>query len=562
MHDQLSSLAERFWDTLLAAGPTTAALIGDHRFDTEIEDASSEAEDRLIDALDGFAAEAESMDPGALTTADRVTRGILLFEARSHAAELRSRMTELRVDPMMGVHIEFIQAIAQLRPTERSHADAYVQKASKVGHLFDQVIERHRQGVANGRTPPRVAVEKVLGQIDAYLASPLETDAFLQIPPPGDMGEAAVDAWRASMADQVASVVRPAFERYRAAVAAEVLPNARPPEKSGVCWLPDGDEMYSRAVARYTSLDVDADTVHQVGVEEIASLEEEYRALGETVLGTTDVADIYRRLRDDPALRFETADQVREAAEQSLARATEAIPRWFGRLPQAPCIVQPIPDVGAEDATIAYYYPPAGDGSRPGIYFINLSEPTTRTRYEAEALAFHESIPGHHLQLAIAQELDGIPDFQRFSLVTAYAEGWGLYTERLSDEMGLYSGDLARMGILSFDSWRACRLVVDTGLHAKGWSRQQAIDYMMENSPQAPNNIANEVDRYIGWPGQALAYKIGQREIFRLRAQARQRMGERFDIKSFHDVVLGSGAVPLGLLAELVEDWIGDQPTG
>jgi uncharacterized protein (DUF885 family) len=558
LHEQLSSLAERFWDTLLAANPTTAALIGDHRFDAAIEDPSRDAEDRLIDALEGFAAEAEAIDPTGLTTADRVTRGILLFETRSHAAELRSRMPELRVDPMMGVHIEFIQAIAQLRPTERAHADAYVEKAGKVGHLFDQVIDRHREGVANGRTPPRVAVEKVLGQIDAYLASPLDTDPFLQIPPADDMSESEVEGWRAAMADQVTGVIRPAFERYRAAVADEVLPSARPPEKSGVSWLPDGEEMYSRAVARYTSLDVEADTVHQIGVDEIASLEEEYRALGEKVLGSSDVTEIYRRLRDDPELRFETSDQVREAAEEALARATEAIPQWFGRLPQAPCIVQPVPDVGAEDATLAYYYPPSGDGARPGIYFINLSEPTTRTRYEAEALAFHESIPGHHLQLAIAQEIEGIPDFQRFSLVTAYAEGWGLYTERLSDEIGLYSNDLARMGILSFDSWRACRLVVDTGLHAKGWSRQQAIDYMLENSPQAPNNIANEVDRYIGWPGQALAYKMGQREIFRLRAQARKAMGEGFDIRTFHDVVLGSGAVPLGLLGELVEEWVQD----
>jgi uncharacterized protein (DUF885 family) len=551
----LSDLAQRFWDAVLEAYPTTASLLGDHRFDAGIEDASREAEDRLVEALEGFADEADTIDPASLTATERVTRGVLIFEARSQAAELRSRMTELRVDPMMGVHIEFIQAIAQLRPTQRTHAEAYLEKAAKVGDLFDQVIDRHRQGVANDRTPPRVAVDKVLDQIDAYLASPLETDASLQIPPPGDMAQGEVDAWRTAMADQVTSVVRPAFERYRAVIADEVLPTARLPERSGVCWLPDGDAMYARAVARYTSVDVDADTVHQIGVDEIASLEDEYRELGGSVLGTTDVAEIYRRLRDDPELRFETSEQVREAAERALARATEAIPAWFGRLPRAPCIVEPIPDVGAEHATIAYYYPPSSDGARPGTYFVNLSEPTTRTRYEAEALAFHESIPGHHLQLAIAQELEGIPEFQRFSLVTAYAEGWGLYTERLSDEMGLYSDDLARLGVLSFDSWRACRLVVDTGLHAKGWSRQRAIDYMTANSPQAPNNIANEVDRYIGWPGQALAYKMGQREIFRLRAQSRSTMGPRFDIKAFHDVVLGSGAVPLGLLGELVEEW-------
>ena len=227
---------------------------------------------------------------------------------------------------------------------------------------------------------------------------------------------------------------------------------------------------------------------------------------------------------------------------------------WFGRLPQADCVVQEIPDVGAEESPIAYYLAPAADGSRPGVYFVNTLHPETRTRFEYEALAYHESIPGHHLQLAIAQEVD-VPEFRKNALVTVYVEGWGLSTERLADEMGLYSGDLQRLGILSFDSWRAGRLVVDTGMHAFGWSRQKAIDFLLDNSPQAPNNIENEVDRYIGWPAQALAYKIGQRELFRLRNQARDRLGDRFDIKAFHDTVLEPGPVPLGLLGDLVDEW-------
>jgi uncharacterized protein (DUF885 family) len=246
-----------------------------------------------------------------------------------------------------------------------------------------------------------------------------------------------------------------------------------------------------------------------------------------------------------------------QAAADATARAKAAIPEWFGRLPEAECIVEPIPEPGAVDATLAYYLPPADDGSRPGIFFINLTEPTTRTRYESEALAFHEGIPGHHLQLTIAQELRDIPTFRRNGIVTVYAEGWGLYCERLADEMGLYSGDLERFGILSFDSWRAGRLVVDTGLHAKGWSRQQAIDYFLENSPQAPNNIVNEVDRYIGYTAQALAYKTGQRELFRLRDVAKRTMGDRFDIKDFHDTVLQDGPVPLDLLEQLVTEWAG-----
>ena len=292
-----------------------------------------------------------------------------------------------------------------------------------------------------------------------------------------------------------------------------------------------------------------------MGLDEIASLEEQYRTAGGPVLGTEDLQEIYDRLRNDPALRFETSAEVKAHAQDALDRANAATPDWFGTLPQAPCVLMEMPEVGAEDQPLASYLPPAADGSRPGLFFINTTDPTTRTRYESEALAFHESVPGHHFQLSIAQEMEGLPAFRQNALVTVYVEGWGLYTERLADEMGLYSGDLERMGILSFDSWRAGRLVVDTGLHAFGWSRQQAIDYLTDNSPQVPNNIVNEVDRYIGYTGQALAYKIGQREMFRLRDQARRFMGDRFDIKGFHDTVLEAGPVPLDLLGDLVGDW-------
>jgi uncharacterized protein (DUF885 family) len=370
------------------------------------------------------------------------------------------------------------------------------------------------------------------------------------------MTEGQVAEWRRAIQEQVEQVVRPALARYRAAVANEVLPAARPSERSGVCWLPDGEEIYSRAVRRFTSLDLDPREVHQIGLDGIAALGDEYRELGGRVLGTTDLPEIYRRLREDPALRFETGEQIKAQAERSLARANAAAPQWFGTVPKTPCILQEVPEFGGEDAPLAFYLPPAADGSRPGVFFVNTTQPTTRARYESEALAFHESVPGHHFQLALAQEMESLPRFRRHALATAYVEGWGLYCERLADEMGLYSGDLERMGMLSFDSWRFGRLVVDTGLHALGWTRQQAIDYLAANSPQAANNIENEVDRYIGFAGQALAYKIGQREIVRLRDEAKQAMGPRFDIKGFHDAVLGCGPVPLGILGDVVRAWV------
>ncbi|MBT8208044.1 MAG: DUF885 domain-containing protein, partial [Acidimicrobiia bacterium] len=349
-------------------------------------------------------------------------------------------------------------------------------------------------------------------------------------------------------------VVRPAYAAYRSALVDEVLPKARPDERCGVRWIEDGEVVYQRAIRRYTTLDLAPLDIHQIGLDEIAGLAAEYLQLGGSALGLHDLPQIFEHLRTDPALRFTNAEEVREAAKEAMDRARAAMPEWFGRLPVADCVMAEIGG-GAEEAPLGYYLPPATDGSRPGSYYINTSEPTTRTRYESEALAFHESIPGHHLQLAIAQELEGIPEFRKHANVTAYVEGWGLYTERLADEMDLYSSDVTRLGMASFDSWRAGRLVVDSGMHALGWSRQEAIDYLTTNTPQAPNNIEAEVDRYIGWPGQALGYKLGQREIFRLRAAAQNRMGEAFDIKGFHDAVLDSGPVPLSTLERLVNGW-------
>ena len=521
-----------------------------------MEDLSREAEDDFIIRLEAIADASQAIEPSALARDERVTRGVMIEEARGAASELRSRFEEFAVDPSSGNHVTFLQLVGHLVAPSAEVAANIVTKWSRIAGAFSQAADRLRQGVANGRTPPRISVEKVLGQLDGYLGSDAASDPFTMVTPPPEFDEEQAEKWRRALLDQVVSSIRPGFEHYRDVIRDEVVPAARPQERSGVKWLPDGEEIYERAVRRHTSLDLDAAEVHRIGLEEIERVEDEYRELGASVLGTGDLQEIYARLRDDTELRFEDGDEVREAARVAMDRARDEIPDWFGRLPLTDCVMADVPEPGAQDAPLAYYLPPAADGSRPGTFFINTTQPTTRTRYESEALAFHESIPGHHLQIAIAQELEDIPDFRKHSLVTVFAEGSGLYTERLADEMGLYTGDLARLGILSFDSWRAGRLVVDTGLHALGWSRQEAIDYLAANSPQAQNNIENEVDRYIGWPGQALAYKIGQREIFRLRAMAQERLGDRFDIKGFHDAVLGSGLVPLPILGELIEEWI------
>jgi len=555
MNPELTDLAERYWEASVRAHPVSASLLGLHEFDGEIDDLSRDAEDARIAELDGFAADAEAIDPEALSADEQVSREQLLFDAATTADELRSRMLELRVDGFRGPHLGLLNSAGQLPITSAEHAASHVERLCSIGAYFDQAIGRLRQGLARDRTPPVVGCEIALRQIDAYLATPLDEDGFVAAPRrPEDFDDASEAEWRDEIATEVTTTVRPAYERYRAAIAGEVLPNARPPERSGICWIPDGEQVYARALRRHTSLATTPYDIHQTGLDEIARLEDEYRVLGSAVLGTEDVAAMYERLRTDPELRFETPEQIVSAAEGALVRAEVAVPAWFGTLPTTPCIVQPMPPIGAEDSTIAYYMQPAIDGSRPGTYFVNTTQPTTRTRYEAEALAFHESVPGHHLQLALNQELD-LPTFRRHAFVTVFHEGWGLYTERLADEMGLYSGDVERLGMLSFDSWRSCRLVVDTGMHALGWSRDQAIAYMTEHSPQAANNIVNEIDRYIAWPGQAVAYKTGQLAMMAERRSAQEAMGGGFEIRTFHDVLLGAGSVPLPVMQRRVRAW-------
>ncbi len=560
MNTDLKRLGDEYWAFSLGAEPTSASLRGNHDYDTELEDVSRQTEDEHIATLDGFASAAEAIDPATLTPDEQVSREVLMFEASTRADDLRSRMVEFAVDPFNGIQVVYQQLAGQIPISEPEHAKAAIAKWSKMGLLIDQAIGRLRQGIARDRTPPIVGAEKALAQVEAYLASPVESDAFVNLPAPPMWNEIQVAAWRDRLASVVTTVVRPAFERYRAAIANEVMPKARPQERSGVVWLSDGDEVYARAIRRHTSLERTPLEIHRAGLNDISALEVEYAALGITVLDIDDVPTIYEQLRTDESLRFADAGAVVATAQAAMDRAVAATPRWFGIQPKARCVMAEMPAAGAEDAPLAFYLPPAEDGSRPGTYFVNTTAPTTRTRFESEALAFHESVPGHHLQLTIAQELTDIPDFRRNAFITVFHEGWGLYTERLAAEMDLYSGDLERFGILSFDSWRAGRLAVDTGIHALGWSRQEAIDYLVANSPQAENNIVNEVERYIAWPGQALAYKTGQREMLAARNHAIAVMGDRFDIRGFHDALLGSGSVPMPTMHRLIDEWIASAP--
>jgi uncharacterized protein (DUF885 family) len=563
-HDELLTLADEYWESVLVASPSYATLLGDRRFDDRIEDLSAEAEDARRALWTDQLARVDAIDTAQLDATDRVTHRLLRGELAQTIEGLALRLTELASDQMDGVHAGLLTAAPEVDAPTPESAAALVERHRQIGTLFDQAVERFRAGLAAGRTPARIVVERSLNQLDGYLGSSLDGDPFVTLPGPaawtdgGAEGAAAEAAWRAQLTEVARDVVRPAFERYRDALAGELLPVARPDEQCGLSWLDDGAAIYRALIHHHTTLDdLGAEEIHQIGLDEHTRLAGEYATVGERLFGTTEPAEIFARLRDDPALRYERSDEMMADARRYLDAALAVMGDWFGRLPQSECDIKPVPEILAADAPAAYYFPPAADGSRPGAYFVNNANPGEHNRYEMASVAYHEAIPGHHLQLTIANELVELPRFQRFSFGnTAFVEGWALYTERLADEMGLYANDVELIGMLAADSWRSARLVVDTGLHALGWSRQRAIDFMVANVPVGREQIEIEVDRYIAIPGQALAYKVGQLEIQRLRARAGERRNGDLDVKAFHDVVLGSGSVSLPALRQMVDDWL------
>ena len=547
----LAELAEDYFRACMDDAPFDATVFGVAGWDAEVPDLSEAAEaeaDRRLAALEGRLA---AVDTARLAGQDRITAAMLARGLADRRAELAARWPELTVSATQsGIQTAVLGLVPKVTLATPEQASDYTERCAKLAGCLDQAGDRLRAGLASGRTPPALGVRAAVRQLDAYLAAPLADDPLLAPPPPAGTE---ASSFRERLAELVAGSVRPAMARYRDLLAGQVLERARPDDRCGLAHLPDGEAVYRAAVARHTTTDRDPADLHRLGLELVAELEEEYRALGERVLGTADMGQVLARLREDPALRFTSGDEILKSGRDALARAVAALPEIVGRIPEAPCVVDEMSPYEARDAVLGYYQPPAADGGRPGVHWLNTSAPDTRTRYEYEALAFHESVPGHHLQFARAQELEELPRFRRFGYVTAFSEGWALYTERLADELGLYSGDLERFGMLSFDSWRACRLVVDTGMHAFGWGRDQAIDYLLANSALTRINIENEVDRYVADPGQALAYMVGRMELVRLRRRAADRQGGRFDLRAFHDLVLGTGGVPLAVLAEAVD---------
>jgi uncharacterized protein (DUF885 family) len=578
---RLDALGGTYWEAYLETHPLFATAIGDARYDDQLSDPtdSGVATTRArfaglldeLDALDAMDADAPdapdapeapeaSETPGGLREDDRITRDALRESLSADIADLDTGLLAWNIDPIEGVPVDFLSVPDYQRLQTPEDGRHMVARWCAMATYTDDHLASLRRSLADGRVACRAPADRTAAILAEILDTPVEDWPLLA--PLVDLD--ALPGWSTVERERFAAAlwaavndeIRPAFARLHDALVTEILPAARPAEQPGMGHVEGGLDGYRGLIRVHTSLDLDAGDLHRIGLEEIARIDAEIDALAGRTLGTASLADALAALRGDPALYFTTRDEVYDKAASSLARAREAIPDWFGRLPKAPCEIVRMGPHEEDHSTIAYYRQPAADGTRPGRYYLNTASPQTKPRYEAEALAYHESIPGHHLQIAIAQELPHLPEFRRHLGPTAFFEGWGLYTERLADEMGLYTGDLDRIGVLSFDAWRAARLVVDTGMHALGWPRDRAIAFMHAHTALASDNIANEVDRYIVLPGQALAYKTGQLEILRLRAEAQERLGAGFDIRGFHDTVLGNGALALMALRGIVSAWV------
>jgi uncharacterized protein (DUF885 family) len=557
----LRSVVADHWEHVMRWSPTYATTLGDHRFDDKLARRDAAAVARAAAEREALLARLVAMHADQLGDVDRVTYQLLRERLEAEHGVDVCKFHEWLVDSGGGSLLGELSYLVESH-TVKTPADArnLIARMRQAELLIDDTISTLAIGLAAGRVAASEKVRRAIDQLDRELATPVG-DWAMSAPPWATAPEH--DDWPAGerarlvgeLREVVAAKVAPALVRERDFLRDRIMPAART-GKEGLAGLPDGEPCYRATILAHVGLPLAPTELHALGVEEIARTDRELAELGGRVLGTPDLAATIARLRTDKSLYFTSRDEVLAAAQHALDRAKAAIPRYFSVLPKTDCVMREIPAYEAPYSTIAYYRQPHYDGSKPGEYFVNTFKPDTRPRFELEALTWHESIPGHHLQIALAQELGALPTFRKLEGSTAFVEGWALYTERLADEMGLYSSDLDRIGKLSYDAWRASRLVVDTGLHALGWTRAQAEAYMREHTALTEINISNEVDRYIGWPGQALAYKVGQLEIGKLRRDAEAALGSRFELPAFHAVVLGAGAVTLPVLGARVRAWV------
>jgi uncharacterized protein (DUF885 family) len=557
--ERLRQLMEDEWEFRLRENPTYATAVGDTRYNALLDRVAPADVQRQAAQNREFLRRLAAIPRDSLSPAERINYDIFGRGRRDAVADVELGLHLIPITNREGFHTWFPQLADDVPLATVADYENYVARLAAFRGWVGQHVELMREGMRTGMVLPGVSVQGIEGTLQPHIvADPAQSMLWKPFADfPAAIGPADRARLSAAGRQAIEQSVVPGFRDFLAFIRDEYVPAAR----TGIAAseLPNGRAVYAHLVRGYTTLDLTPDQVHETGLREVARI----RAAMDTVIASTGFtgtfAEFIHFLRTDPRFYVQTPDELMQRTALVLKRMDGELPRLFGRLPRMSYGIKPIPDYIAPRTTTAYYSRPAGDGTRSGTYWVNLYDLRSRPTYEIEALSFHEAVPGHHLQIALAQEMENMPPLRRFGSFTAFVEGWGLYAERLGYDAGFYTDPYSRFGQLSYDMWRACRLVVDTGMHWKGWTRQQSIDFMAQNSALTLLNITNEVDRYIAWPGQALAYKTGQMKISDLRAEAEAALGGRFDIRRFHDVVLGSGAVPLTVLEENVRGWIAEE---
>jgi uncharacterized protein (DUF885 family) len=553
----LHALFEAEWERGLRENPLGASMRGDRRYNDQWGDLSPEAHARRLQADRDALAALQAIDRGLLDETDQVSYDMFAWQLQGGIEGEPFRMHLIPLNQRGGLQT-LDTVVESLRFETVRDFDDWIGRLRRIDVLVDQTIALMRQGMQEGRMPARITMERIPAQIAAQI---VDDPAGSRFHKPFERMPAAIAAadqarLRETGAQVIETVVVPAYRRFQAFFSGEYLPATR--ESIAARDLPDGEALYRHLARRFTTTPMTPEEIHAVGLREVARIRAEMDAIIGQVGFEGSFAEFLEFLRTDKRFYHDTPERLFEAYLAISKRIDPELVKVFhvASLPRMPYGLRPIPDHVAPDTTTAYYSRPADDGSRAGYYYVNLYRPEVRPTYEMMALSIHEAVPGHHLQIARTQELGELPMFRRSASVTAYVEGWGLYSERLGHEMGLYADPYDHFGQLTYDMWRAVRLVVDTGMHYKGWSREQAIAYFRDNAAKTEQDIVNEIDRYIAWPGQALAYKIGQLKISELRERSERALGAGFDLRDFHEIVLNQGALPLEVLEKRVDGWL------
>ncbi|MGB8031709.1 MAG: DUF885 domain-containing protein [Terracidiphilus sp.] len=554
----LNDLFHDYWEDQLKHDPEFASEIGDLRYNDQISDYSVAAYNDELAREQRFELRLAAIDPTGFTDQEKISQELLLreFDLDQEAAEFKE--WEMPVTQMDGIYATYPRLVAQLSFSTVKDYDDWIARLHAIAHAFEQVTENMSIGMEDHRAPPKYLLEKALDQVK-QLANQKPEDSPFALPLknfPASISAAEQARIKSETLDAISKEVLPAYLRFARFLEVSYVPGGR--DKPGIDALPDGARYYQFLIKRTTTTNLTAAQIHQLGLDEVGKDEAEMLAIAEK-LGFKDLPSFRAGLKTNPKEHPASADALIAAYKGYLGPMQAKLPQLFGTLPRAPFEVTTVPDYLAKTAPPAYYEAGTPDGSRPGRLFINTYDATHRNLYSVESIAYHEGIPGHHLQISIAQELTGVPEFRKFEEYTAYTEGWAFYSEHLGKDVGLYQDPYSDYGRLENEVWRAIRLVVDTGVHSQGWTRDQMVQYFRDHSNIDEPSIQSEVDRYVAWPSQALAYKIGQLKILELRDRAKKALGDKFDIRAFHYQVIDSGALPLDILEQRIDSWIATQ---